>query len=220
LTGPRATFAGVAANPKVLGILLLTMIVAAVPMIVFMSTETGQNALLDMQVRQIESFGVTVSDQMYEGMQRQLPYAPYFQAGGVLVMVPLMTTITAGLIIAIFNAGMGGNATFKQVMAVTAHAGFVPSLHAVLTAPLNYARGSMSSATNLAVFAPFLEEGSFPARVLGMVDLFYIWWVITLAIGVGVLYKRRTAPIAWGFFGCYLVIAIAIAGVMTAVSGA
>jgi hypothetical protein len=220
ITAPRATFAEVAARPKILGILLLTIVVAAVPMIVFLSTGVGQEALLDMQIRQMESFGVEISDQMYDGMQRQLPYAPYFQAAGIVVMVPLMTALTAGVIIAVFNAGFGGNATFKQVAAITAHAGFVPSLSSLFTTPLNFARGTMGSATNLAVFAPFLEEGTFPARLLGMIDLFYIWWAVTLAIGVGVLYQRRTAPIAWGFLSFYLVVVLAIAGVMTTFFGA
>ena len=39
---------------------------------------------------------------------------------------------------------------------------------------------------------------------------------ISLAIGIAVLYKRKTAPIAWAFLGAYAVIALAIAGVMAA----
>ncbi len=86
--------------------------------------------------------------------------------------------------------------------------------------PLDYARGSLSSPTNLGVFLPFLDETTFPARLLGAIDLFLIWWLVNLAIGLGVLYKRRTGPIATGFLSVYLVIALIIAAIRTAVAGA
>ena len=41
-----------------------------------------------------------------------------------------------------------------------------------------------------------------------MIDLFIVWWVIVLAIGLGVLYRRRTQPIAITLFGVYTVIAL------------
>ena len=56
-----------------------------------------------------------------------------------------------------------------------------------------------------------LDENSFAARVLGMIDLFWIWYVIVLAIGLAVLYKRRTQPIAIGLLAVYAVIAVCIA---------
>ena len=62
--------------------------------------------------------------------------------------------------------------------------------------PMNYLRGTLSSATNLAVLLPMIDETSFLGRLLGMVDLFIIWWLVVLAIGLGVLYRRRTQPIA------------------------
>ena len=36
--------------------------------------------------------------------------------------------------------------------------------------------------------------------LLGTIDLFMVWYVIVLAIGLGVLYKRRTQPIAIALF--------------------
>ena len=85
--------------------------------------------------------------------------------------------------------------------------------------PLDYVRESLTSPTNLGVFVPFLEETSFPARFLGALDLVVMWWMLNLAIGLGVLYKRRTGPIAVGLFVTYLVIALVIAAVRSALSG-
>ena len=44
--------------------------------------------------------------------------------------------------------------------------------------------------------------------------------LISLAIGLGVLYKRRTSPIAWGLLAVYAVLALAYAGVRAALAGA
>ena len=47
----------------------------------------------------------------------------------------------------------------------------ISALGTLFLTPLNYFRESLSSATNLGVFLPFLPEGSFLARLVGMVDL-------------------------------------------------
>ena len=64
----------------------------------------------------------------------------------------------AGLAIVVFNAIMGGDATFKQVFAVVAHSGVIITVQQLFALPLAYVRESLSSTTNLAVFAPFLDE--------------------------------------------------------------
>jgi hypothetical protein len=52
-----------------------------------------------------------------------------------------------------------------------------------------------------------------------MIDLFIIWWFIVLAIGLAVLYRRRTQPIAISLFAVYLVIILCAAAVMSALGG-
>jgi hypothetical protein len=52
-----------------------------------------------------------------------------------------------------------------------------------------------------------------------MIDLFVVWWLFVLAIGLGVLYKRRTQPIAFGLFCVYAVIALVAAAVMSRFGG-
>ena len=82
--------------------------------------------------------------------------------------LPLAGLILAGVFFAVFNAALGGDATFKQVFAVVAHSGVVIALQQLFVLPLDYARETMSSPTNLGVFLPFLDENTFrraPARI-------------------------------------------------------
>ena len=222
LFSPRATYADVVARPRVLGILTLTVLIIATGSVIFFSTEVGRNALLDQQVKGAESFGIKVSDEMYQRMEEGLarPATPYITAVSQIVFIPIIALVVSGILLAVFNAGLGGDATFKQVFAIVAHAGVITALQQCFAFPLDYARESLSSPTALSVFLPFLEETSFAGRFLGSIDLFLLWWVVNIAIGLGVLYKRRTQPIATGLLITYITIVLVIAIVRTALSGA
>jgi hypothetical protein len=217
---PRATYAGVAARPRVLGVLLFVLAVGAVAIFLFLSSDVGRNAMLDQQIESMKSFGATVTDQMIDRMEAGAGRARYFGPVMYAITTLLASLIVSGLALGVFNAILGGDSTFKQVYAVVAHSGVVLTVSQLFGLPLAYARGSMSGATNLAVFAPFLDESSFAARLLGSVDLFIIWWLVSLAIGLGVLYRKRTAPIATTLIAVYVAIGIVIAAIKTAVSGA
>jgi hypothetical protein len=222
LLGPRQAYGDVAARPRWLGALAVVLAIMATCSIVFFSTEIGRQALFDQQIRTIESFGIKMPEAAYQRMEEGMsrPSMPYFSAAGQIVFVPILMLVIAGIVIAVFNAILGGDATFKQAFAVVAHSGVIIAVQQLFVYPLDYARESLSSATSLAVFLPFLDETTFPARLLAGIDLFLIWWMVNLAIGLGVLYKRRTRPIAVGILGVYLAIALVIAGVKTALSGA
>ena len=219
LFSPQATFAGIVARPRWFGALAVVTLVTCGLMFALISTESGQTAMLDQQVRQSEAFGRTINEQQYAQMEQMLPMMRYFVPVSQLVMIPLVTMVVAGILLAVFNALLGGAASFKQVAAVVAHSGAVTVLQQIFVAPLNYARESMSSATNLGVFVPFLDEGNILARFLGTIDLFIVWWLLVLAIGLAVLYRRKTAPIFWSFMGLYVIIALVIAVAIRGASG-
>ena len=215
---PRATFADVAARPRWFGALAVGSVVVIIALFALFRTEVGQQAWIDQQVRQSESFGRTIPDQQYQGMERIAPYIGYIVVCAYVIFIPIIVAIISGILLGVFNALLGGDASFKQVFAVVAHAGLITTLQTVFAMPLDYMRQTLSSPTNLGVFVPFLDETTFVARVLGTIDLFQIWWLVTLSIGLGVLYKRRTGPIATSLLIVYAVIILAIAAVRYALS--
>ena len=48
-------------------------------------------------------------------------------------------------------------------------------------------------------------------KFVGMMDPFIIWWLVVLAIGLAVLYRRKTQPIALTLLGIYVLIAVCVA---------
>ena len=215
---PRATYADVAARPRWLGVLIISTLIVSGGYFAFLSTEVGKTAVLDQQTQVLESFGVKLNDQAYERMEAGIENARYTTAASQVVGVPLVSAIIAGILLGIFNALLGGDAKFKQVFAIVTHSGLITALQTAFSLPLDYLRETMTSPTSLGVFLPFLEENSFLARLLGSIDLFQIWGTLSLAIGLGVLYKRRTSPIAWTMLLVYFVTVAGIAAIRSALS--
>ena len=218
LFSPRATYAAVAAHPRWLGVTAFVAIVIAAGYFALLSTEVGKQAAFDQQTQMLESFGIKLNDQAYERMEAGIERARFTTPIGQLIGFPVVLAVFAGILLGIFNALLGGDATYKQVFAILAHSGVISALQAVFSIPLDYVRETLSSPTTLKALLPFIDDATFLGRLLSTVDLFQVWGTISLAIGLGVLYKRRTTPIAISLFTVYFVILIAIAAIRTALS--
>ena len=76
LRSPRATMAEVAAHPTWLGMLAFLAVTIAILSFAFLSTESGESALLDAAVRQLENFGVEVDDARYGWLMDRVAQRP------------------------------------------------------------------------------------------------------------------------------------------------
>jgi hypothetical protein len=220
LTSPRATFENVSAHPRWFGMLAVTMVLVAIFSAAPLTTEAGRQAAIDQQINAMKSFGITVTPEIQDRIEQGAGRLPYTTAASVLIMGPIMALIVSGILFAIFNAAMGGEASFKQVFAIQTHSGVVSCLSAVFSGAINYFRGATGSVTNVAALLPMISDQSFVGHLLGMLDVFLIWWVIALAMGLAVLYRRRTQPIAIAFFAVYGVIALIVAVIKSRAGGA
>ena len=210
LMSPRETYAAVAARPRAFGVLVVVLAVVVLAQGIFLSTEVGQQAALDQNIKAMEAFGINIPDEAYQRMEEGITRAPITGAISAIIFWPLLMAIIAGLLMGVFTMLMGGDATFKHVFSIVAHSSIIIAIQQAFSMPLSYARGEFAGA-NLGVFLPMLEETSFPAKFLGSIDLFLIWWIVSLSIGIGVLYKRRTGGIATSLLGVYVAIALVVA---------
>ncbi len=215
---PRATYANVATFPRWFGVVAVTCLILAGGYFVFLSTDTGKQATLDQQTQVLESFGLKLNDAAYDRMEAGVERARFTTPISQIIGVPIVIAVFSGIILGIFNALLGGDARFKQVYAILAHTTLFGALQTVFALPLDYVRQTLSSPTTLLALMPFVDDGSFIGRLLGTIDLFQIWSLFSLAIGLGVLYKRRTAPVAVSLYTVYALILIAVAAIRTALS--
>lgn len=178
-------------------------------------TRVGQLAALDQQVRQLESFGVAITDDRYEQLRDVVPYRPFVSAAFIVIGWPILWLLTARVLQWFGNRTAESlsrrRVTFAQVLTVVVHASAIFAVRELIAAPVNYARESLGGATSLARVMPAFGDSTFPAHLLGAVDLFIVWWVVLIALGLSTLYQTRTLPIARWLFGAYTSGAAAVA---------
>lgn len=87
------------------------------------------------------------------------------------------------------NIILGGDSSYKRVLSVVTYTSLIPTLGAILKTPLIIAKNSANIQTSLALLMP---EGDFTKiryMLLGALEIFSIWQIILIALGVTVLYK-------------------------------
>ena len=215
LLEPRATYAAVADHPRWLGVLALTLGLSAAASYLMTSSPEFQDQILAQQLRAIQASGGTVSDQQVAGLETFVRYLGVIYVCAILIIGPIFAAIVAGVLMTVFTTLLGGDGTFRQMFAVVAHSGVITTLSTLFSAGMIAAgvpmTGTRPPGANLGVFAPMLEETSYAASLLGAIDLFWLWWLISLAIGLGALYRRSSAAIATTFIGLYVLVALLIA---------
>ena len=208
---PRATFESLAAHPRWGDVLVLTFLVTALSSAFLFETETGRLALLDQWERTAQAFGQTVGDSEYAALARASDDGAIYAIASALASGPVAALTLTALLFALFRRFMSDRVRFQQVFAVVVHAGIILTLRQVIAAPVVYARETLVSPATLNLFFATLDETSPLARFFGIVDLFVIWWIVVLAIGMSVLCRKPAHRLALLFMGAYVV----LAGILT-----
>jgi len=130
----------------------------------------------------------------------------YIIGAFTFVFWPLTPVVLAGVVTVIFRFLIGHEGTYKQYLAVVAHAHLVTATAQVLVAPLRIAMEDAQVLISLGSFAPFLESG-YLLRFLSLVDLFGIWTWLLVGLGAARIARKKS----WAV-GCVLVLMIPVVG--------
>jgi hypothetical protein len=214
LFSPRPTYASVARHPRWLGVLAVSALAMALGQYAFLSTPRGQQAMQAAavtQIRTLQRAGLPIPAEAVQ-QARKSTVSPVGTAAYVAVVIPVSAAILAGLLIGWFNTIGGGEARYRQVFAIVAHSSLIWCVAGVVAWVVGYFKGEVvNAAGSLSGLLPMLDEEGFPARFLGFIDLFWIWGLVNLAIGIAVLYQRRTGGIAMSLVSIYLVVGLVYA---------
>jgi hypothetical protein len=206
---PRSTMAALVAAPSWLTTWACVLAVWLVPAGWLLSTGAGRQALVDERVRQVEAFGGQVDDAEYEALRMSPPWRTYFTSGGRLLLFPPVTLLVAAALGLLARLD-GATLPIGAALAVSVHATVVLALQQLVATPLHYLQESLTSPTNLAVFVPGLEDGTIGARLLGAVEVFGLWWLWLLALGVA----AATGRPAWRYLGRGFVVYLGVAAIL------
>ncbi|MEQ1573858.1 MAG: YIP1 family protein [Vicinamibacterales bacterium] len=217
---PRTTLAAVAANPRWAGVLMLTTLVTFVSSALLFKTEVGRFALVDQWERTAIAFGQHIDDAQYDRFEALSANGMGYAALTALLSGPILTLAVTLVLTLVARGVLRSRASFRQLLAMVAYAGVILTLRQVITAPLNYASETLASPTTLVRVVSALDETSPLARFLGVIDLFVVWWIVVLAIGVAVIGRRPARPLALAFTGAYVALALLLALAMAVSGGA
>lgn len=116
--------------------------------------------------------------------------------------MPITVFFMALLALIVGNTFMGGSAKFGQLVNITAWAYMISILENIVKIPLMLNKWSLEVYTGLGVFG-IGEKGSFINSLYAGIDIFAIWRIVLIAIGMGIIYNKKTKPyivamlIAW-----------------------
>lgn len=114
----------------------------------------------------------------------QLAIAP---AGTLISLV-----IVAAVLFFIFNVLMGGDSGFRRVFSVYCYSSLIAIPAMIVKFPLVMMKGNINVQTSLGLLLSADAKGSFLYRVFSSFDIFTLWQLILVSIGLGVMYKFST----------------------------
>jgi len=218
LVRPHSTMAQVAAQPDWALPWLGVLAVWATCALLLLNSDVGRQALVDEQVRRVESFGGIIDDPTYEALQKNPPVSAYFVSGGRLLLAPPVTfAVAVGLTLLARRDGV--RAPVAQGLAVSVHAMAPLALGQVAATPLHYLRESLTSPFNLAALVPLADEGTWPARLLGSIEIFGLWWMWMVAVGLGAITNRPARRYLATLLAIYVGFAAVMAAIVTMLGG-
>jgi hypothetical protein len=114
----------------------------------------------------------------------QLPLAPI---GTILVFA-----ILSAIIFFIFNVILGGDSSFRRVFSIYCYSNLIAIPSMIVKLPLIMLKKDIGIQTSLALLLSAESKETFLYHVLSGFDIFTLWIVVLISIGLGVLYRYTT----------------------------
>jgi hypothetical protein len=212
LVHPRATMAEVVRHPAFTTTWVVVLLALAVCGGLLLSTPVGRQALVDERVRVTEALGRRVDDAAYARLQADPPRSVYLTSGGRLLLTPPVTMLVAAGLLMLARID-GATVSFVTALAIVVHATVVLALQQIVATPLHYLHESLTSPTNVAGLLRLFDEGTWPARLFGTIDVFGLWWMWLLSVGLAAATARPARRYLWRLLAVYVGVAAIVAAV-------
>jgi hypothetical protein len=114
----------------------------------------------------------------------QLALAP---VGSLIALV-----VVAAVLFFVFNVILGGDSSFRRVFSVYCYSSLIAIPSMIVKFPLIMIKENINVQTSLALILSANAKDTFLYNVLSSFDIFTIWQVILVSLGLGVMYKYTT----------------------------
>ena len=205
-TSPDTLFRGLRTRPHWVGAMLLGSCLALAGVILLPPELT----IATMRERMLEA-----GQPVPQGFEDQMAAFRYLGAAAAFVFWGILLAILAGVVMGFFVFLLGHEGTYRQYLAVVAHAELIPATATVLLVPLRIAAEDVQLLLSLGAFAVFLEP-SYLLRFLSFLDLFGLWGWVLVGLGVARIGRKES----WvGASVIVMVIPVTMAAVLAIFAG-
>lgn len=125
--------------------------------------------------------------------------------------MPVTVFFMALVALIVGNTFMGGAAKYGQLLNVTAWAYMIAILEAIVKIPLMLSKWSLEVYTGLGVLG-IGAKGTFINYLFAGIDIFSIWRIVIIAIGMGIVYNKKTKPYIIAMLMAWFVLRLISAG--------
>lgn len=188
LFSPKSTFEDINRKPDWLIPLILIVLVTLAATYVFMAHAD----MLELIRAQLEKSGRPVpSDDALAGSAK---YAVVFSYISIIVFVPVGMLVVGGVLFMIFSFIMGAETTYKKMFGVTVYASITGIVRTLIAIPILFSKQPSEFGNPADVVQSNLAFLFDPAQkalhALGKsLDIFTVWYIVVLAIGVSAISK-------------------------------
>ena len=123
---------------------------------------------------------------------REAEHPPIWQMAIAPVGTLISLVIVAAVLFFVFNVLMGGDSGFRRVFSVYCYSSLIAIPAMIVKFPLVMMKGNINVQTSLGLLLSADAKGNFLYRVLSSFDIFTLWQLILVSIGLGVIYKFGT----------------------------
>ncbi|MDQ7052993.1 MAG: Yip1 family protein [candidate division KSB1 bacterium] len=196
IVSPQATFQNIARFPN----WVVPLIVVAIAGM--LSGYFLQDTIVQMAREQIAQNPNLTPEQVEQAVSRMEGFTRLSAWLMPLITTPIMFLIIAGILMLTGNVFLGAEATFRQVFSVVSWSAVITVLSSIINVPFMRSSGELNSLTNLTFLAPNADMKSATFFLLQQLDLFYIWWVVLMGMGMAAVYnftvkKGITIVVSW-----------------------
>ncbi|NIA31796.1 MAG: hypothetical protein GWP06_18035 [Actinobacteria bacterium] len=111
---------------------------------------------------------------------------------GVTVTTALGIFIWAAVWLFISNIVLGAQASYAQMLGINVYRYFITTIGLLIKLPIMLSKQTMNVHFSLATFLPDGQKTTFLYKILMQVELFNIWAIVVLSIGIAVVSKLDT----------------------------
>jgi hypothetical protein len=209
---PSKTFFALEQRPTWIfpvAVLIIIVIITSVLIADFKIQEARQriNENPQLTAQQKEEIFERMEEQQAKPIMKLLSYVI-----GPIVAIFVVIFFVSGILYFGGNVLLGGETVFKKVLSVYSWSSLVALPGLIVKAPLMLTKKTAQVHTSLAALMPSGSDESLLFKILTHTDIFVIWEICLISIGLAIMYKfttKKTAGLVIGLYLFYVVVAVA-----------